>query len=163
MKKIVVNSVILALTLAFVSCTGEDVRTQEPEVLILEDLSELFTPQEGDLASRGDCPLGLGSVSAFPVNGCATFTIRQTVKYVFGETTIETRVTVCCACAVCFPMRLDKQVPLSDPQKGKVLGVRIEDSSSITFENYEISIAEGEYAVDENGNLKKIKYQVIVN
>ncbi len=163
MKKFVLNSVFLVAALVFVSCSREEAQSVEPQVLILEDLSVLFDEEEGSPASKGDCLAGLEDVDKFPINGCGTFTLKQTINYVFGETTIETKVTVCCVCAVCFPMRFGGRESWSDPRKGKILGVRVEDSSSITYENFEISIAEGSYEADENGNIKKLKYKVIVN
>ena len=163
MRKIVLNSVFLIAALAFLSCSREEAQSEEPQVLILEDLSVLFDKEEGNAASKVDCPAKLENVQRFPINGCGTFTIKQTVNYVFGSTTIETKVTVCCVCAVCFPMRFGGKESWSDPSKGKILGVSVEESSSITYENYEISIAEGSYEADEKGNIKKLKYKVIVH
>ena len=163
MKKIVLNSVFLIAALAFLSCSREEAQSEEPQVMILEDLSVLFDKKEGNAASKGDCLAGLEDVQRFPINGCGTFTLKQSIKYFFGESTIETKLTVCCVCAVCFPMKFSSKESWSDPAKGKITGVRVEDSSSITYENYVISIAEGTYETDENGNIKKLKYKVIVN
>ncbi len=163
MRKFVLNSVFLIIVLGFWSCSNEGAPTEGPEVLILEDLSVLFKNGDGNTASRGDCGFGMDSVDGFPVNGCGTFTVKQTINYVFGETTLETKVTVCCVCAVCFPMRFSGKEALVRKTMGEVKGITVESSSSITYENYEISIAEGRYAVDEYGNIKKLKYKVIVN
>lgn len=163
MKKIALNSVFLVVALVMLSCSREEGRTDEPQVLILEDLSILFDKGDGSVASKGDCGFGIGDVDGFPVNGCGTFTLKQTINYVFGETTVETKVTVCCSCAVCFPMRFSDKETLTRKTMGEVKGIRVDSSSSITFMNYEISIAEGDYAVDEYGNIKKLKYKVIVN
>ncbi|GGD50429.1 hypothetical protein GCM10011361_16350 [Muriicola marianensis] len=132
-------------------------------MLILEDLSVLFEKKDDMTASKGDCGFGMDNVQGFPVNGCGTFTLKQTIKYFFGESTIETKVTVCCSCAVCFPMRFGDKEIRTDPQKGKILGIKVVGSSSISYKNYEISIAEGDYAADEFGNIKKLKYKVIIH
>lgn len=163
MKKSILKSVFLVVAMGLLSCSGEDMPKQEPEVLILEDLSVLFNQDNNSAASKGDCGFGLSGVNGFPVNGCGTFTVKQTINYVFGETTVETKVTVCCACAVCFIKRLGKEGVWEGLQKDKVKGIRVLESSSITFRNYEISIAEGDYEVNENGNIKRMKYKVIVN
>lgn len=163
MRKFVLNSVFLIVALGFWSCSEEEARPEGPEVLILEDLGVLFGKEEGNTVSKGDCPAILADVQKFPVNGCGTFTLKQTIKYVFGETTIQTKVTVCCVCAVCVPMRFSGKESWSDPQKGKIRGVQVDDSSSITYQNYEISIAEGYYEADENGKIKRLKYKVIIH
>ncbi|NER09972.1 hypothetical protein SAMN06265375_101501 [Muriicola jejuensis] len=162
MKKIAFNSVFLIVALLVLSCSRDEEKADEPRVMILEDLSVLFDKEDGNPASKGGCPATLEDVQAFPVNGCGTFTLKQSINYVFGETTIETKVTVCCVCAVCFPVRFSGKETLARKTMGKVKGITVESSSSIHFRNYEISIAEGDYAVDEYGNIKKLKYKVIV-
>jgi hypothetical protein len=46
--------------------------------------------------------------------------------------------------------------------KGKIERITVEESSSITYENYVISIAEGDYEVNKNGEIKTLTYKVIV-
>ena len=146
---------------SFFSCSEEETPKEE-QILFVEDLSVLFSKENESTASKGDCALGLEEVRKFPVNGCGTFTIKQTVKYVFGETTIETKVTVCCVCAVCIPMKFSSKNSVDPMAKAKIERITVEESSSITYENYVISIAEGVYEVNKNGEIKTLTYKVIV-
>ena len=162
MKNITVRFVFLVMLVSSFSCSKDETTTEAQQILYLEDLSVLFSKETNSTASKGDCPLGLTDVKAFPVNGCSSFTIKQTVKYLFGETTIETKVTVCCVCAVCVPMRFSSKNSADLMKKGKIERITVDTSSSITYENYVISIAEGDYEVDANGEIKTLVYKVIV-
>ncbi len=148
---------------SFFSCSEDETPKEEQQILFVEDLSVLFSKENKTTSSKDDCSLGLDDVRTFPVNGCGSFTIKQTIKYFIGETTIETTVTVCCACAVCLPMKVSVQNSTNPMLKGKAERITVEESSSITYKNYVISIAEGDYEADKNGEIKTLMYKVIVN
>lgn len=151
------------LVVSFFSCSREATIKEEQQILIVEDLSVLFSKENLSTSSKGGCALGLEEVKAFPINGCGSFTIKQTFNYVFGSTTIDTKITVCCVCAVCSPMRFRaKNSPILISNES-VESITVEESSSIVYENYIISIAEGDYEVNKNGEIKTMKYKVIVN
>jgi hypothetical protein len=162
MKNFIIRSVFLVFVVSFFSCSEEETPKEEEQILFVEDLSVLFSKENESVSSKGDCALGLEEVRKFPVNGCGTFTIKQTVKYVFGETTIETKVTVCCVCAVCIPMKFSSKNSVDPMAKAKIERITVEESSSITYENYVISIAEGDYEAGKNGEIKTLTYKVIV-
>ncbi len=151
------------LVVSFFSCSEDETPIKEQQILFVEDLSVLFPKENNATLSKDDCSLGLDDIRTFPVNGCGSFTIKQTIKYFIGETTIETNVTVCCVCAVCLPMRVSTQNSISPMLKWKAERITVEESSSITYKNYIISIAEGDYEVDKNGKIKTLMYKVIVN
>jgi hypothetical protein len=165
MKKF--SLIIFAITsLTFTnSCAKNETEIDNPkQVLILDDLRVLFMNNENNDESsnlnRG-CP-GITSADVFPINGCGTFKVKQTINYLIGSTTIESNITLCCVCAVCSPSfnaRQNQEMQRSS----EVMSIIIKESSSIIFENYEISIAEGEYPVDSNGSINHIKYNVIIN
>ncbi|MGB5646413.1 hypothetical protein [Muriicola sp.] len=162
MKKITVRFVFLVMLVSSFSCSKDETTKEGQQILYVEDLSVLFSKENKNTSSKGDCPMGLEDVKAFPVNGCSTFTIKQTIKYIFGETTIETKVTVCCVCAACIPMKFSSKNSAELMKKGKIEGISVDASSSISYQNYVISIAEGDYEVDANGEIKTLVYKVIV-
>lgn len=126
------------------------------DVIITKDLSTLFTTikSDSDTANR-DCP-GATSAEGFPINGCKDFTIGVSLA---GWVYLETTVTVCCACAICggAQMRIQENDALKD-----FTTIAVQSSSVIVFGDYEISIADGSYEVNERGEIMDLSYKVVV-
>lgn len=160
--KKLIFSVALIVAMVLSACQKE---TDAPgmyaagDIIITNDLSVLLTntvtSKEGTTSDKG-CP-AITSAEVFPVNGCKDFTVGVGLD---GWVYIETQVTVCCACAICGVHNMQKQ-------KNETLAgykiMTVETSSSVIFNEYEISIAPGDYEIDERGGIIDLTYKVVVN
>lgn len=124
------------------------------EVIITKDLSTLFIT--GDGANKG-CPEAT-SGEGFPINGCKDFTVGVSLA---GWVYLETTVTVCCACAICGSQMMKGQEHNNEIEDFKTVEIR--ESSVVVFRDYEISIANGHYKVNERGEILDLSYKVVVN
>lgn len=159
MKTIITFSLNLFLiSVLFINATSYGQKsTLTGRTLSLTELKDLIGQNysESDQAKAAKCPW-IASANIFPINGCGSFVVQQTVNYVVGSTSITANVKVCCVCAICMP-HVEAKVPAN--KKGdRASSVNIISSTSVKFDKYDIQVASGRYMVDADGNLINLKF-----
>ena len=161
-NKTLVNLYCIIGSLLLLGCQNE---LPEPgihnaeSIIITDDLSAILSIIKADKnenTSNKNCP-EITSAEVFPINGCKDFTVGVGLD---GWIYIETEVTICCACAVCgvYEAEYEKSQFPSEIRK-----ITIKTSSPVIFGDHEISIAPGDYDVDEKGLILGLKYNVVKN
>lgn len=119
----------------------------EPEVMFVDDLAFILD----DFGALQTSKLG------YPRNGCHEYSVTVSVYFVEVETSFHH----CCVNGVCTVGGLFEKTSkefMDGTEEFTLL-----DSSSWTVDKYTVSLAEGDYTVGKNGDIKDMRYKVIIN
>ncbi|WP_445381283.1 hypothetical protein [Robiginitalea sp. IMCC43444] len=132
------------------SCSEESAEEVTPDYFVTRDLSFLLGEEDG-LTAKG-----------WPVNGCKEFDVKAKVPF-FGE--VRFTVLNCCVNLVCNSPAVLEVIDyfIGGKNLQNIKEITIESSSFIKFNQYDIQINPGTYALDaKTKRLVDLQYRVYI-
>lgn len=122
-----------------------------------DDLKAQQSIVTNDLAGYIDSSNGSESRLGFPFNGCHEFEIEVSAEYMGIGGGVTTVILVCCVRALCIPNFGNRTQAGIKPGSS----FTINDSSTVTFGDHTINIANGVYSINAQGEIVDLKYEVV--